>query len=57
MKKTKVESFNENILQNLRSNIKDIFDSEFTITNLPNLQASSVRYNKQIDHLQKRKTK
>ena len=29
--KIKVESFKENILQNLRNNIKEIFDSEFTI--------------------------
>ena len=29
--KIKVESFKENILQNLQNNIKEIFDSEFTI--------------------------
>ena len=29
--KIKVENFKENILQNLRDNVKEIFDSEFTI--------------------------
>ena len=32
--KIKVESFKENILQNLRNNIKEIFDSEFQSSNL-----------------------
>ena len=53
--KIKVKSFEENILQNLRNNIRGIFDSEFTIfkSKCEDLvQASSVRYNKQIDHLQ-----
>ena len=53
--KIKVESFKENILQNLRNNIKEIFDSEFTIFKSKCeelVQTSSVRYNKQIDHLQ-----
>ena len=53
--KIKVKSFEENILQNLRNNIRGIFDSEFTIfkSKCEDLvQTSSVRYNKQIDHLQ-----
>ena len=53
--KIKVESFKENILQNLRNIIKEIFDSEFTIFKSKCeelVQTSSVRYNKQIDHLQ-----
>ena len=53
--KIKVKSFKENILQNLRNNIKEIFDSEFTIFKSKCeelVQTSSVRYNKQIDHLQ-----
>ena len=53
--KIKVESFKENILQNLRNNIKEILDSEFTIFKSKCeelVQTSSVRYNKQIDHLQ-----
>ena len=53
--KIKVESFKENILQNLRNNIREIFDSEFTIFKFKCEdveQTSSVRYNKQIDHLQ-----
>ena len=53
--KIKVESFKENILQNLRNIIKEIFDSEFTIfksTCEELVQTSSVRYNNQIDHLQ-----
>ena len=33
--KVKVESFKENILQNLRNTIKEIFDREFAILNLP----------------------
>ena len=55
MKKFKVESFKENILQNLRNIIKEIFDSEFTISKSKCeelVQTSSVRYNNQIDHLQ-----
>ena len=50
-----LESFKENILQNLRNNIKEILDSEFTIFKSKCeelVQTSSVRYNKQIDHLQ-----
>ena len=53
--KIKVKRFKENILQNLRNNIKGIFESEFTIfkSKCEDLvQTSSVRYNKQIDHLQ-----
>ena len=53
--KFKVESFTENILQNLRNNIKKIFDSEFTIFKSKCeelVQASSVRCYKQIYHLQ-----
>ena len=53
--KVKVESFKENILQNLRNNTKQIFDSEFTIFKSKCeelVQKSSVRYSKQIDHLQ-----
>ena len=53
--KIKVKRFKENILQNLRNNIKEIFDSEFTIFQSiceEPVQTSSVRYNKQIDHLQ-----
>ena len=53
--KIKVKRFKENILQNLRNNIKEIFDSEFTIFKSKCeelVQTSSVRYNKQIDHLQ-----
>ena len=47
--KIKVESFKDNILQNLRNNIKEIFDSEFTIFKSKCeklVQTSSVRYNK-----------
>ena len=50
--KIKVKSFKENILQN---NIRGIFESEFTIfkSKCEDLvQTTSVRYNKQIDHLQ-----
>ena len=53
--KVKVECFKENILQNLRNNFKEIFDSEFTIFKSKCeklVQKSSVRYNKQINHLQ-----
>ena len=53
--KINVESFKESILQNLRNNIKEIFNSEFTIFKSKCeelVQTSSVRYNKQIDHLQ-----
>ena len=53
--KIKVESFKENILQNLRNNIEEIFDSEFTIFKSKCeelVQTLSVRYNKQIDYLQ-----
>ena len=61
--KVKVESFKENILQNLRNNIKEIFDSEFTIFKSKYgelVQTSLVRYKRQIGHLQnelKRKTR
>ena len=53
--KNKVESFKENILQNLQNYIKEIFYSKFTIfkSKCEDLvQTLSVRYNKQIDHLQ-----
>ena len=53
--KNKVESFKENILQNLRNNIKEIFESKFTIFKSKYeelVQTSSIRYNKQVDHLQ-----
>ena len=53
--KIKVKSFKENILQNLRNNFKEMFDSEFTIFKSKCeelVSTSSVRYNKQIDHLQ-----
>ena len=56
-----IKSFKENILQNLRNNIKEIFDSDPTISKSKCeelVQTMSVRYNKQIDHLQnKLKTK
>ena len=51
--KIKGKSFKENILQNLRNNIKEIFGSEFTIFKSKCeelVQTSSVRYNKY--HLQ-----
>ena len=51
----KVECLKKNILQNLRNNSNEIFDSEFTIFKSKCeelVQTSSVRYNKQIDHLQ-----
>ena len=47
--KIKGKSFKENILQNLRNNIKEIFGSEFTIFKSKCeelVQTSSVRYNK-----------
>ena len=49
------ESFKENILQNLRNDIKEKFDSEFTMFKFKCeelVQTLSVRYNKQIDDLQ-----
>ena len=52
--KIKVESFKENILKNLRNNIKEIFDSEFTTLKSKFeelVQTLSVRYKEQIDHL------
>ena len=52
--KIKVESFKENTLQNLRNNIKKIFDSEFAIFKSKCeelVQTSSVRYKEQIDHM------
>ena len=48
------ESFKENILQNLRNDIKEKFDSEFTIFKSKCeelVQTPSVRNNKQIDDL------
>ena len=53
--KVKVESFNENILQNLRNDIKEILDNEFTAFKSKceeMVKILSVRYNKEIDHLQ-----
>ena len=53
--KIKVESFKEYILQNMCNNVKEIFDSKFTIfkSKFEELaQTSSVRYNKQTEHLQ-----
>ena len=53
--KIKIKTFKENILQNLRNNIKEIFDSEFTIfkSKCEELtETSSLRYNRQIGHLQ-----
>ena len=53
--KIKVESFKGNILQNLRNNIKEIFDNEFTISKSKCeelVQTLSFRHNKKIDHLQ-----
>ena len=53
-KKIKVESFKENTLQNLRNNIKKIFDSEFAIFKSKCeelVQTLPVRYKEQIDHL------
>ena len=47
--KIKVKSFKENILQNLQNNIKEIFDSEFTIFKHKCeqlVQTMSVRYSK-----------
>ena len=61
--KIKIEIFKGNILQNFRKNIKEIFDSEFTTFKSKCdefSEMSSVRYSKQIDHLQnelKRKDK
>ena len=51
----KIESSKENILQNLRNNIKEICDSELTIFKSKCeelVQTLSVMQNKQIDHLQ-----
>ena len=51
--KIKVENFKENILQNLRGNIKEIFDSEFTIFRSKCEElVQAVWYSTQIDHLQ-----
>ena len=53
--KNKVKHFKENIIQNLRNNINEIFDSKFTIFKSKCqelVQTLSVGYNKQIDHLQ-----
>ena len=52
--KIKVESFKENTLQDLRNNIKKIFDSEFAIFKSKCeelVQTLPVRYKEQIDHL------
>ena len=52
--KIKIESFKENIKKNLRNNIKEIFDSKFIIfiSKCEELaEKSSLRYNKQTDHL------
>ena len=52
--KIKVKSFKENILPNLFNNIKQIYDSQFTIFKSKNeelAQRSSVRYKEQMDHL------
>ena len=54
-KKTTKIRVKENILQNLCNNIMEIFDSKFTIFKSKCeelIQTLSVRYNKQIDHLQ-----
>ena len=51
----KIESSKENILQNLRNNIKEICDSELTIFKSKCeelVQTLSVMQDKQIDHLQ-----
>ena len=53
--KIKIESFKETILQNVRYNIKEIFGCKFTTikSKCEELaETPSVRYNKQIDHLQ-----
>ena len=51
--KIKVENFKENILPNLRDNIKEIFDSEFTIFRSKCEElVQAVWYSTQIDHLQ-----
>ena len=53
--KSKAEFFKENILQNLRNNIKEIFDSKFTTLKSKCeelVQLSSGRYKEHLDHLQ-----
>ena len=53
--KVKIENFKGDILKNLRNNIKELFDNEFTIFKYKCeelVETSSLRYNKQIDHLQ-----
>ena len=53
--KVKIENFKDDILKNLRHNIKELFDNEFTIFKSKCeelVETSSLRYNKQIDHLQ-----
>ena len=53
--KIKIESSKENILQNLRNNVKEICDSELTIFKSKCeelVQTLSVMQDKQIDHLQ-----
>ena len=53
--KVKIENFKDDILKNLRHNIEELFDNEFTIfiSKCEELvETSSLRYNKQIDHLQ-----
>ena len=54
-KKVEIENFKDDILKNLRHNIKELFDNEFTIFKSKCeelVETSSLRYNKQIDHLQ-----
>ena len=54
--KIRMESFKENIRENVSNKIKEIFDNEFTIfkSKCEELQETlSVRYNKQIHHFQK----
>ena len=55
MKKLKPEVLKKTFKQKLQNNIKEIFDSKFTIFKSKCeelVQTLSVRYNKQIDHLQ-----
>ena len=55
MKKLKLKVLKKTFYKITRNNIKEIFDSEFTIFKSKCeelVQTSSVRYNKQIDHLQ-----
>ena len=53
--KVNIENFKDDILKNLRHNIKELFDNEFTIFKSKCeelVETPSLRYNKQIDHLQ-----